>query len=44
MATLAISPPSSPLPRLNAEQVRDPLQTNQIKLAYLGAMRPAFGA
>ena len=39
--TLAISLPSPPTPRLNAE-VDDPLQTNQIKLAYLSAMRSRF--
>ncbi len=33
--------PSPPIPRLNAE-IEDPLQTNQIKLAYLAAMRSRF--
>jgi len=41
MATLAIIPPSPPIPRLNAE-IEDPLQTNQIKLAYMAAMRSRF--
>ncbi|MCH8851084.1 MAG: hypothetical protein IID41_00365 [Planctomycetes bacterium] len=41
MAAPAISPPAAPIPRLNAE-AEDPLQTNQIKLAYLAAMRSRF--